>query len=469
MSSSDFRDRLRRLRREDEAPAAGEHGAGADRANPARANPARATDAAPKAGMPSWLRARLAGQVEAAAAQIEARYPAGLVLSEADLAPGLPTGLASRRGPAGEVWARETGYAADALHGDWRLAELAEADVEGVALLARDSSLAHVDLSQAVFLDTETTGLSGGAGTYVYMIGLGAFDAAGEFHVWQGFLRGPGEERALLAEAAERIARASCVVSFFGKSFDRHRLEDKMRVVGVAPPFEELPHLDLYHPFQRLTKGRLPDGRLATMESTLCGLVREDDLPGALAPAAWFDFLADRAHRLEGVFRHNLLDVVSLVTLAAYLGRVRSEQRSDGQALAGCAVGRARGIARALLDEGQRTPACDWLERAAQRAAEVGEDARDLGFARGENLRRMGRPEEARGFLEDVIACPVTDQPWSQAVEALLKLLEHDLHQRDAARELCAASLARSRELRPALLRQRFVAGLEKRVARLGS
>src|SRR5690606_37563034 len=133
------------------------------------------------------------------------------------------------------------------------------------------------------------------------MVGLGWFEGA-SFVLWQGFLRSPAEEHALLAATAELVGDRSALVSFFGKSFDRHRLEDKMRLFGVPAPFAGLPHLDLYHPLRRLYGAACRDGRLATMESTLCGHAREHDLPGSRAPEAWFDFLAGRPHRLEGVF-----------------------------------------------------------------------------------------------------------------------------------------------------------------------
>jgi uncharacterized protein YprB with RNaseH-like and TPR domain len=171
-----------------------------------------------------------------------------------------------------------------------------------------------------VFFDTETTGLSGGAGTYVFLVGLGRF-TAGRFELWQGFLPHPADEKALLEEVAERIAGASAILSFFGKSFDRHRLEDKMRLHGVAPPFAECIHLDLYHPLRRAHRGRFENCKLKTLERELVGVQRGDDLPGSFAPAAWFDFLNRRPHRLEGVFRHNADDVLSLVTLATHLGR----------------------------------------------------------------------------------------------------------------------------------------------------
>jgi uncharacterized protein YprB with RNaseH-like and TPR domain len=118
-----------------------------------------------------------------------------------------------------------------------------------------------------------------------------------------------------------RIASASVLVSFFGKSFDRHRLEDKMRLHGVTPPFDGTVHLDLYHPLRRAHRGRYENCRLKTLEKELVGFVRPDDLPGSFAPAAWFDFLGGRPHRLEGVFRHNADDVLSLAALMSHLAR----------------------------------------------------------------------------------------------------------------------------------------------------
>jgi uncharacterized protein YprB with RNaseH-like and TPR domain len=153
-------------------------------------------------------------------------------------------------------------------------------------------------------------------------VGLARFEGD-SFEIWQGFLPSPAEEAALLAETARRIRAASYVVSFFGKSFDRHRLEDKMRLYGIAPPFADKPHLDLYWPLRRLNKGRFADCRLRTLERELAGVTREDDLPGSFAPAAWFDYLGQRAHRLEGVFQHNLDDVKSLAVLLHALSRAQ--------------------------------------------------------------------------------------------------------------------------------------------------
>lgn len=220
-------------------------------------------------------------------------------------------------GPRG-THARTTHFERDHAHGSFALSDVFAISLAQLAERARDERLARVDLERALFFDTETTGLSGGAGTYVYLVGLGRFDAR-QFELWQGFLAHPAEEKALLQEVADRIAAASVLVSFFGKSFDRHRLEDKMRLHGVTPPFATTIHLDLYHPLRRAHKGQFENCRLKTLERELAGVMRADDLPGSFAPAAWFDFLNQRPHQLEGVFRHNQDDVLSLVALATHL------------------------------------------------------------------------------------------------------------------------------------------------------
>ncbi|MCK6448600.1 MAG: ribonuclease H-like domain-containing protein [Planctomycetes bacterium] len=249
-------------------------------------------------------------------------------------------------------------------HGEWRLADLLSADMAELAWLALDDTLVSLAPSRALFLDIETTGLSGGAGTHVYMVGLARFDG-GALEVWQGFARGPEEEPALLASTAERILASSFLVTFFGKSFDRHRLADKMRVHGIAPPFDARPHLDLYHPLRRLYGKAYPDGRLATLERELCGVARDADLPGSFAPAAWFDFLADRPHRLEAVFRHNFDDVQSLVVLCAHLARTRSGSTHDGAVLSGAIGARCAGLARLAARRRDWDDALRWLAAAS--------------------------------------------------------------------------------------------------------
>ncbi len=386
---------------------------------------------------------------------------------------GYPDGLERGMGPAGAYLYRQESFPASHAQGLWTLGEVVHSEARAFEWLCGDPSLASLDPRQVIYLDTETTGLSGGAGTYVFMVGLGWFEGE-EFMVWQGFLDGPGEERALLAETARRLGACQAVVSFFGKSFDRHRLEDKMRIAGVASPFGSLPHLDLYHPLKRLTLGLFENNRLQTQEAGLLGFQRVQDLPGSLAPAAWFDFLADRPHQLRGVFHHNLLDVLSLVSLTAYLGHALKELRAGGQRLSGCPVRRAQAIGLACWSAGERELAIDWLLRAVERM-EAGDvylapspEAQELVQARqadealrfnevrwalGERLRLSRRDEDARDVLLALAAQPVPDalpplgsgerrvnrgshrKPPCQALacEALAKLYEHRLGDRAQA------------------------------------
>jgi len=348
--------------------------------------------------MPASLKARLGGRtpgarrVPGSGPGSRGAAPEGGAdgLREASSAP--PSGLEEVRRAEGSFAARETRVDVGRWqHGDWRLDEVDGAGTATIARLARDAALVQMPLREAVYLDTETSGLSGGAGVYVYMVGLGWFEGD-EFVSWQGFLREPGEERAMLAAVAERLRAAPGMVSFFGKSFDRHRLEDKMRIAGVTAPFDGLAHLDLYHPLRRLTQGTLPDGRLQTMERELLGFHRVDDLPGSLAPAAWFDFLAERPHRLEGVFEHNHHDVLSLAALAAYLGRAEEETRLDGEPLAGAPSQRAVALAETAADESEELR---WIEAAFARGA-AGEPRRRLQVRQAHLHRRAGRVEAAR-------------------------------------------------------------------------
>jgi len=384
---------------------------------------------------------------------------------------GDPVDLEESVGPAGDYLARCTEFERDTLHGSWRLGEVDGLDPGAFALLCGDASLADLDPERAVYLDTETTGLSGGAGTWVFMVGLGWFEG-GAFKVWQGFLGGPEQEAALLAEVARRIADAQAVVSFFGKSFDRHRLEDKMRIVGVDSPFEGLPHLDLYHPMRRVNGGQFENDRLQTLERGLLGLEREQDLPGSMAPEAWFDYLAERPHRLEGVFHHNLLDVLSLVTLTAHLGFTLAEQRpgagKGGEALAGCPARRAWAVGRALWTSGQRAEALEWMGRGLDRLGEGGEECRDWQWLLAESLRLEGRVDAARAALAALTRGKAArDGLALLAHEALAKLHEHALGDPDGAAEWTREAIALRVGLTPRASGVPTPGDLEHRLERL--
>ena len=450
--SEGFSQRLARLRRESgtQPPAPGP--VSGPLSGPSQTP--RPQDAARSKGAPAWVAARLRGRAR--------QLPRSGPLPHASTLPttlGEPERLEEQAG----VWARVSDFPWNHHHGDFALEEAFEIESEAFTCLTGDERLTGLDPRRAVYLDTETTGLDGGAGTYVYLVALGTFEE-GCFRVWQGFLRGPEGERELLAACAERIAAAETMISFFGKSFDRHRLEDKMRCHGIAPPFER-PHLDLYHPLRRLMGGSLRDGRLATLERSLCAVEREEDLPGSQAPAAWFDYLAGRPHRLEGVFQHNLDDVLSLVTLTGYLGRVLRETRRSGAPLAGCPASRARAIARSLLLRRRRTEALPWLERAIERHGGLVPESRDLALERAEALRLAGEHDLAEESYRALIEGG-RDRYAVLAGIGLAKLLEHGRGDRPAAYRCCLDVQSLLPKLSPSEGR-RLGTDLERRLARL--
>ncbi|MCU1241195.1 MAG: hypothetical protein JWO71_1921 [Candidatus Acidoferrum typicum] len=197
--------------------------------------------------------------------------------------------------------------------------------------LSRRTRAALADPSKWLFLDTETTGLAGGTGTYAFLIGLAWWDA-GALQVEQFFMRDFGEEHAILHEVASRLADRPVLVTFNGKSFDWPLLENRFTMTrSIAVP-RLAAHLDLLHPARALWKLRLGSVRLVELErhvldAAKLGWHREEDVLAALIPQHYFDYLrGGPAEPLAAVVRHNQMD---LRGLAALVGKIDALLRSD--------------------------------------------------------------------------------------------------------------------------------------------
>jgi uncharacterized protein YprB with RNaseH-like and TPR domain len=197
------------------------------------------------------------------------------------------------------------------------------------------------------FLDTETTGLAGGAGTYAFLIGVGSIDEEG-FRVRQFFMRDFGDEPSLLAGLSDYLARFDVLVTYNGKTYDVPLLETRYRMARARPPFARLAHLDLLHGARRLWKLRLDSCRLVDLENRILGLEREGDLPGEMIPYYYFQYLRiHQAFQLVPIFHHNVMDIVSLACLTAVVPfAFRSPQNSTLRHGADL-VGLARWLAQA--------------------------------------------------------------------------------------------------------------------------
>lgn len=208
---------------------------------------------------------------------------------------------------------------------------------------------ATTSFQHAAFLDTETTGLGGGAGVFAFMVGVGSFEwpddaaAAGaspdRFVLRQLFMRHPGEERALLAALAALLERSRMVVTFNGRTFDlpllRGRYLQHRRYLGahgsVPVIGENAAHLDLLYPARRLWRRRLQSCRLINLEQTVLGLTRsEDDVPGALIPHLYNEYLrTNQAGEISRIFYHNREDIVSMVALAHRLVQAYGDEQDS--------------------------------------------------------------------------------------------------------------------------------------------
>jgi hypothetical protein len=189
-----------------------------------------------------------------------------------------------------------------------------------LALLGLSPELEPVDFRDALYLDTETTGLGAGAGVVAFLIGLGWFEAPGELVVEQLLLRQPSEEVPLLEHLGERIARASVLVTYNGKAFDLPVLASR-RVMNRLPPLLERPHLDLLHVGRRLHRERLGACRLVTLESEVLGFVRGEDIDGGQVPSRYSHYLrTGDQEALRAVVEHNGWDLVSMAALVGLYG-----------------------------------------------------------------------------------------------------------------------------------------------------
>jgi uncharacterized protein len=176
-----------------------------------------------------------------------------------------------------------------------------------------------IDRRHLLCFDTETTGLAGGVGTRAFMIGVAAWDDS-VLTVRQLYLTTIAGERAMLQTFADWLKPETILVSYNGKSYDAPLLKGRFRLNRVEHRLAELPHIDWLHPTRRVYKGHLPNCKLATIEREVLRIIREDDLPGSEAPAAWLAWLRGQSSvNLSRVLDHNRQDVITLMRLGDHL------------------------------------------------------------------------------------------------------------------------------------------------------
>jgi uncharacterized protein YprB with RNaseH-like and TPR domain len=362
--------------------------------------------------------------------------------------------------PQGPTFYIETRYPRHHAHGKDALAELLGFPPELAAQVARDDQLSGVDLEKLAFVDTETTGLAGGAGTLVFLVGLGHF-VGDEFILRQYFLRDPAEEAGMLSALQVYLDQAAGFVTFNGRAFDLPLLEMRY-ALGLRQPLAitRRPHLDLLHPSRRLWRRDLPDCRLGTLESQVLGISRSDeDVPGSEIPALYLDYLrTGETDQMKRVVYHNAIDILSLVGLATEVLRrfdapVTSEL-SPSEALAVGRwherAGRAR-RAEAAFREAASPDADDDLRREALRRW-------------GTHLKRQSRYSEATDVWKSWHSLAPEDPIPCIELAKQAEWRDHDL---EAARRWAEAALICLSHWPDDWRRERVWKAVEHRLARL--
>jgi uncharacterized protein YprB with RNaseH-like and TPR domain len=315
MSSGSLHDRLQRLRRPAEASAGA---LGLERLEREMLGDAEV----PGDGELLPLKARLERLVAAAALRERRRGPLPVPLEE--LVEGMRV-----ENEHGEFFLVESSVHLELRHGDVPLSRFHAIEPGTIGVLTAEPDLDGFDLRRAVFLDTETTGLAGGAGTAAFLIGVGWVEGD-RFRVRQYFMRDYHEERALLHALAEELRCFDQLVTFNGKMFDVPLLDARFRLNRGRFPLGGALHLDLLHPARRLWKARLESCRLQALETELMGLRRTGDIPGEEIPQVYFDWVRRRdARLLAKVFEHNRQDIVSLAALAVLACQWVEESRAE--------------------------------------------------------------------------------------------------------------------------------------------
>jgi uncharacterized protein YprB with RNaseH-like and TPR domain len=320
--------------------------------------------------------------------------------------------------PRGDVFIAEQTYPSDYIYGVSPL--VSTFPLSHISQWANDSQIQELPLSKFAFLDTETSGLSGGTGTYAFLVGVARF-IDDNYVLQQFFMRDPAEEPALLEGLAKFLAPCEALVTFNGRAFDAPLLSTRYRLHQIPIPYKDYSHLDLLPLARRLWRDRLESRALKYLEEHVLGLTRSsEEVPGYEVPFLYFDYLrSGDARPLGGVFYHNAMDVVAMAALLAHMNDML-ESPFEGKVQHGLDF---VALGKLFEDLGH------WEESARlfERGLEFGLDESDFGVA----VKRLSILQKRRGDLDEAVHL------WEESAKrghlyAFIELAKHYEHkQRD--------------------------------------
>jgi uncharacterized protein YprB with RNaseH-like and TPR domain len=336
--------------------------------------------------------------------------------------------------PHGQHFETERLWENHRRHGSVYISDLAELPEDLLEPLS-GGSIPCAHPMRWAFLDTETTGLAGGTGTYAFLIGVGSIDKQG-FRLRQFFMRDYGEEASLLHRLAEHLAQFDVLITYNGKAYDQPLLETRFRMARARHPFDRMEHLDLLFGARRLWKLRLESCRLVDLENRVLGVERQGDLPGEMIPYVYFDFLrSQKAFQVVPIFHHNAIDILSLACLTAIVPCAFRSPSDAGLRHGADLIG----LARWMLQAERPEEAVDLFRR----AVEMGLPDDLLFRTMWESAaveRKLGRVDAALAVMTELAG---SRNPFRvRALEELAKHYEHREKNYAMALEMTRSALA---------------------------
>ncbi len=359
--------------------------------------------------------------------------------------------------PRGEAFVSEQIFDEGYLHGT--VSHLSTFPLSLISQWANDPRIADLPIHKFAFLDTETSGMAGGTGTYAFLVGAARF-VDGKFTLQQFFLRDPSEEPAMLEALINFLAPCEGLVTFNGKSFDAPLLATRYSLHRIPVPFKNYAHIDLLPLARRLWRDRLPSRALKYLEEHVLGFTRtSDEVPGYEIPWLYFDYLrSGDARPLGGVFYHNAMDVVAMAALLSHVSELLADPYSGRveHGLDFVALGKL------YEDLGH----WDEAARLFERGLEIGLTESDFGVA----VKRLSILQKKRGDVSQALKL------WEEAAQKghiyahieLAKYYEHKM--RDVKTAIQWAQSARMEVEHadlPAYIRKHWLTEIDHRLARL--
>ena len=390
----------------------------------------------------------------------------GVKVGTADLTPPKPASTIPihtivpggyRQTARGEAFVSEQTFGADYRHGNQPLT--INHPLEAIATWTRDPQISLFPLSSFAFLDTETSGMAGGTGTYAFMVGVGRFEGD-DFRLAQFFLRDPSEEPAMLEALIEFLAPCKALVTFNGKAFDAPLLNTRYKLHSIPSPLKDFSHLDLLPLARRLWRNRLTSRTLKNLEVEILDAPRtSEEVPGYEIPWLYFDYLrTGDATPLKGVFYHNAMDVVAMAALLNHMASMLHDP-FNGNVEHGLDF-----IALGKLFEDMR----QWDLAARLFEHGLAHELSEADF--GSAVERLSHLQKRRGDINEAVRLweGAAAQGHIYAHVELAKHFEHRFRDLDAATRWAKSALALVKESElPAYVKKHWKQELDHRLARL--